>query len=58
MQIFDVYVGDKLPNGKKSYALNFTLQDEDQTLTDKQIDAVMQKIIYNLAQTAKAEIRM
>ncbi len=57
VQVFDVYMGDKLPEGKKSYALNFTLQDEEQTLTDKQIDAVMQKIIYNLAQTAKAEIR-
>lgn len=57
VQVFDVYVGDKLPVGKKSYALNFTLQDEEQTLTDKQIDAVMQKIIANLAQTAKAEIR-
>ena len=57
VQIFDVYEGDKLPEGKKSYALNFTLQDEEQTLTDKQIDAIMQKIIANLAQTAKAEIR-
>nr|WP_121269151.1 phenylalanine--tRNA ligase subunit beta [Pedobacter schmidteae] len=57
VQVFDVYVGDKLPEGKKSYALNFTIQDEEQTLTDKQIDAVMQKIIHNLAQTAKAEIR-
>jgi phenylalanyl-tRNA synthetase beta chain len=57
VQVFDVYVGDKLPEGKKSYALNFTLQDDEQTLTDKQIDSVMQKIIYNLAQTAKAEIR-
>ncbi|MHA4894545.1 phenylalanine--tRNA ligase subunit beta [Pedobacter sp. PWIIR3] len=57
VQVFDVYVGDKLPEGKKSYALNFSLQDEEQTLTDKQIDAVMQKIIHNLAQTAKAEIR-
>ena len=57
VQVFDVYMGDKLPAGKKSYALNFTLQDEEQTLTDKQIDAVMQKIMYNLAQTAKAEIR-
>lgn len=57
VQVFDVYVGDKLPENKKSYALNFTLQDEEQTLTDKQIDAVMQKIITNLAQTAKAEIR-
>ncbi|TKB99454.1 phenylalanine--tRNA ligase subunit beta [Pedobacter cryotolerans] len=57
VQIFDVFEGDKLPQGKKSYALNFTLQDEEQTLTDKQIDAIMQKIIANLAQTAKAEIR-
>jgi phenylalanyl-tRNA synthetase beta chain len=57
VQIFDVFEGDKLPEGKKSYALNFTLQDEEQTLTDKQIDAIMQKIIANLAQTAKAEIR-
>jgi len=57
VQVFDVYEGDKLPEGKKSYALNFTLQDEEQTLTDKQIDAIMQKIITNLAQTAKAEIR-
>jgi len=57
VQIFDVYEGDKLPEGKKSYALNFILQDEEQTLTDKQIDAIMQKIIANLAQTAKAEIR-
>lgn len=57
VQVFDVYIGDKLPAGKKSYALNFTLQDEEQTLTDKQIDSVMQKIIFNLAQTAKAEIR-
>lgn len=57
VQIFDVYQGDKLPTGKKSYALNFTLQDEEQTLTDKQIDAIMQKIITNLAQNAKAEIR-
>lgn len=57
VQVFDVYVGDKLPENKKSYALNFTLQDDQQTLTDKQIDAVMQKIIANLGQTAKAEIR-
>ena len=57
VQVFDVYQGDKLPEGKKSYALNFTLQDEEQTLTDKQIDAIMQKIMTNLAQNAKAEIR-
>ena len=57
VQVFDVYQGDKLPEGKKSYALSFILQDEEQTLTDKQIDSIMQKIIANLAQTVKAEIR-
>ncbi len=57
VQVFDVYEGNKLPEGKKSYALNFTLQDDDQTLTDKQIDSVMKKIITNLAQSAGAEIR-
>ena len=55
--VFDVYQGDKLPAGKKSYALSFTLQDNEKTLTDKVIDAVMQKIIYNLGKEAGAEIR-
>ncbi|OWK69150.1 phenylalanine--tRNA ligase subunit beta [Pedobacter sp. AJM] len=55
--VFDVYVGDKLPEGKKSYALNFILQDEEQTLTDKQIESTMQKLIANLTQQAGAEIR-
>ncbi|TCD11197.1 phenylalanine--tRNA ligase subunit beta [Pedobacter frigidisoli] len=55
--VFDVYVGDKLPVGKKSYALNFILQDEEQTLTDKQIENTMQKLIANLTQQAGAEIR-
>lgn len=57
VQIFDVYEGDKLPAGKKSYALNFTLQDEEQTLTDKQIENTVQKLIANLTQQAGAEIR-
>ncbi|RZK40770.1 MAG: phenylalanine--tRNA ligase subunit beta [Pedobacter sp.] len=57
VQVFDVYEGNKLPEGKKSYALNFTIQDEEQTLTDKQIDSTMQKIIHNLSQNANAEIR-
>jgi len=55
--VFDVYEGDKLPEGKKSYALNFILQDEEQTLTDKQIESTMQKLIANLTQQAGAEIR-
>ena len=57
VNVFDVYVGDKLPEGKKSYALSFLLQDEDKTLTDKQIDAIMQKLILNFEKQAGAEIR-
>lgn len=57
ISVFDVYQGDKLPAGKKSYALSFILQDTEKTLTDKAIDAIMQKIIYNLGKEAGAEIR-
>lgn len=44
VNLFDVYTGSKLPKGKKSYALSFTIQDENKTLTDKQIDKVMTKL--------------
>ncbi|RYE33366.1 MAG: phenylalanine--tRNA ligase subunit beta [Sphingobacteriaceae bacterium] len=57
VDVFDVYKGDKLPKGKKSYALSFILQDEEKTLTDKAIDAVMQKVIFNLQKEAGAEVR-
>ncbi|GAC1304618.1 MAG: phenylalanine--tRNA ligase subunit beta [Mucilaginibacter sp.] len=57
VNVFDVYQGDKLPEGKKSYALGFILQDNEKTLTDKAIDAIMQKIAYNLGKEAGAEIR-
>jgi phenylalanyl-tRNA synthetase beta chain len=57
VNVFDVYEGDKLPAGKKSYALSFILQDNEKTLTDKAIDAIMQKLIYNLNKEAGAEIR-
>jgi phenylalanyl-tRNA synthetase beta chain len=57
VNVFDVYQGDKLPAGKKSYALSFTLQDEEKTLTDKTIDAIIQKLIYNFGKEAGAEIR-
>lgn len=42
--LFDVYKGKNLPEGKKSYALSFTIQDEEKTLTDKQIDKIMGKL--------------
>ncbi|MFD1256156.1 phenylalanine--tRNA ligase subunit beta [Mucilaginibacter terrae] len=57
VSVFDVYQGDKLPAGKKSYALSFMLQDEEKTLTDKAIDTIMQKLIYNFGKEAGAEIR-
>ncbi len=57
VNVFDVYQGDKLPAGKKSYALSFILQDDEKTLTDKAIETIMQKLIYNLAKEAGAEIR-
>ncbi|RKD13261.1 phenylalanine--tRNA ligase subunit beta [Pelobium manganitolerans] len=57
VNVFDVYQGDKLPEGKKSYALSFKLQDEQRTLEDKQIDAIMQKLIANFSKEAGAEIR-
>lgn len=57
VNVFDVYQGDKLPTGKKSYALSFTLQDEEKTLTDKTIDSIIQKLIYNFGKEAGAEIR-
>jgi phenylalanyl-tRNA synthetase beta chain len=57
VNVFDVYQGDKLPAGKKSYALSFTFQDEEKTLTDKQIDALVQKLIINFGKEANAEVR-
>lgn len=57
VNVFDVYQGDKLPEGKKSYALSFILQDEEKTLNDKQIDAIMQKLILNFEKELGAEIR-
>ena len=48
VELFDVYEGDKLPAGKKSYAVNFILQDAEKTMNDKQIDAIMQKLIANI----------
>ncbi|MCE5206067.1 MAG: phenylalanine--tRNA ligase subunit beta [Porphyromonadaceae bacterium] len=55
--LFDVYEGKNLPEGKKSYAVNFLLQDEEKTLNDKQIDTVMQKIRQNLEKEIGAQLR-
>ncbi len=57
VELFDVYEGKNLPAGKKSYAVNFILQDETKTLNDKQIDAIMTKLIANLKTKLGAELR-
>lgn len=57
LSLFDVYEGKNLPEGKKSYAVNFLLQDKEKTLNDKQIDAVMQKIQQNLEKELGALLR-
>ena len=55
--LFDVYEGDKLPEGKKSYALGFTLEDKTQTLNDKVIEKTMSNIARQLEAKAGAQIR-
>lgn len=57
VSLFDVYEGANLPEGKKSYALSFTLQDATKTLTDEQIDKIMGKIRSNLEKEAGAVLR-
>ena len=57
VNLFDVYEGDKLPSDKKSYALSFILQDENATLTDKQIEKIMEKLMKTYKEKAGAEIR-
>jgi len=57
VNLFDVYEGDKIEKGKKSYALSFTLLDEEKTLTDKQIDNVMDRIASAFEKELGAVIR-
>ena len=57
VELFDVYEGKNLPAGKKSYAVNFILQDETKTLNDKHIEAIMSKLIANLKSKLGAELR-
>ena len=57
INLFDVYQGKNLPNGKKSYAVSFIFQDEKKTLTDKQVDKVMKKLQGNFENKLGAELR-
>ena len=56
--LFDVYEGDKLPAGKKSYALGFVLQDRERTLTDQIIDRVMNNLLVQFEKQAGAVVRV
>lgn len=57
VNLFDVYQGKNLPQGKKSYAVSFTLQDENSTLTDKQIDNIMKTLQTQFEKQLGAELR-
>tara|TARA_R110002074_G_scaffold224495_1_gene395962 strand:- start:197889 stop:200315 length:2427 start_codon:yes stop_codon:yes gene_type:complete len=57
VSLFDVYTGKNLPKGKKSYALSFTIQDENKTLTDKQIDKIMAKLQQTFEKEFGATLR-
>jgi phenylalanyl-tRNA synthetase beta chain len=57
VNLFDVYEGEKIEKGKKSYALSFILQDTNATLTDKEVDKVIQKLIKTYQDKAGAIIR-
>ena len=55
--LFDVYEGEKIGQGKKSYALNFILQDDSKTLTDKEIDSTMEKLVKAFGRKFNAVVR-
>ena len=57
VNLFDVYEGDKLPEGKKSYALSFIFRDEEKTLTDKVVDKAILKIFKSLEHQLNVELR-
>ena len=57
VNLFDVYEGNNLPEGKKSYAMSFTIQDTSKTLTDTQIDKIMSKLQQNFEKEVGAQLR-
>jgi len=57
VNLFDIYKGDKIEKGKKSYAVSFYFQDDKKTLTDKEVDKVMNKLIKNLSDELGAVLR-
>ena len=57
VELFDVYEGKNLPEGKKSYAVNFVFTDPEKTMNDRQIEAIMTKLILNLKKELNCELR-
>jgi phenylalanyl-tRNA synthetase beta chain len=57
VSLFDVYRGDKIPAGKKQYALNFVIQNPDQTLTDNDVERIMGKILGAFENKHRAALR-
>ena len=57
IDLFDVYEGENIPEGKKSYAVSFTIQDNSKTLTDSQIDKIMGKLQSNFETELGASLR-
>jgi len=57
VNLFDVYKGKELPSEKKSYGVSFNFQDNKRTLTDKEIDSIMDKLFMNLKKELKVELR-
>ncbi len=57
VNLFDIYEGDKIAQGKKSYAVSFTLLNEENTLTDKQIESIMEKLVNTYKEKLGAELR-
>ncbi|MCW0482928.1 phenylalanine--tRNA ligase subunit beta [Gaoshiqia sediminis] len=57
VDLFDVYEGKGVPEGKKSYAVSFILRDDEKTLNDKQIDKIMQKLIFTFEKELGAQLR-
>jgi len=57
ISLFDVYEGDKLPEGKKQYALNFVLQHPDKTMTEEDINKIMNKLVSAFERECGATLR-
>ena len=57
VSLFDVYEGDKLPEGKKSYALSFILEDKTRTLDEKAIERAMQNLTAQFERQCGAHVR-